>query len=137
MENRDFSFGFWFFLVRKLTQTKLSDLWLDRRIIGFITREDAEEMLRGCFPGTFILRYGDKTYNHNEAGISIVYVNTNLSIKHRPPWGISDLNRCPLRVRVANSTRLTFLYPNIPRVDVFGPPTIHGKFFNLVQSIYT
>lgn len=132
LQDRDFPFGFWFFLVQKLTQTKLSRRWSDRSIIGFINKDGAAEKLRGFPPGTFILRYGDKTYNNNEAGISIVYVDANLIIQHRTPMGISDLNRKSLEVCVANSSKLAFLYPDIPKATVFGPPSIHGKFYYLV-----
>lgn len=41
-----------------------------RRVAGFISKNDAHDMLRGCNPGTFLLRFSETEIG----GISVAYV---------------------------------------------------------------
>lgn len=64
--------GFWelFYGCLKLTEKHFAGHWKDGVIYGFIGRSDAEEMLIGWSPGTFLLRFSDSILG----GISICYV---------------------------------------------------------------
>lgn len=43
-----------------------------RRVAGFISKNDAHDILRGCNSGTFLLRFSETEIG----GISVAYVNT-------------------------------------------------------------
>ena len=72
--------------IKKKT-TNLNELliWLFRRVAGFVSKQEAHTRLRGCNPGTFILRFSDSELGGIsvayvsilETGESFVYLNTN------------------------------------------------------------
>lgn len=59
LPDRTFTFWDWFYAIMKLTRHHLRNPWTEGRIIGFINKKQAEEMLLKCSPGTFLLRYSD------------------------------------------------------------------------------
>ena len=60
-------------------------IWLCRHVAGFVSKQEAHARLRGCNPGTFILRFSDSELggvsvayvSMIETGESCVYLNTN------------------------------------------------------------
>lgn len=57
----------------KLTRDQLHGPWKDGSIIGFISKRQAEETLRTCSRGTFLLRFSD-----SELGkIYAIHLNNN------------------------------------------------------------
>jgi len=56
----------------KLTWNHFPGPWNDGLIIGMVGREQAEELLRKCLAGTFLLRFSDSALG----GITISCVNS-------------------------------------------------------------
>lgn len=59
LPDRVFTFWDWFYAIMKLTRDQLRSPWGDTLIIGFVSKRNAEEKLRNCSPGTFLLRFSD------------------------------------------------------------------------------
>lgn len=63
----------WFYSCLKVTERHFARHWRDGLVYGFIGRLEAEQMLRGWKPGTFLLRFSDSMLG----GISICYVSAS------------------------------------------------------------
>jgi len=78
LPERNFTFWEWFYAVMKLTREHLRGPWIDRYILGFIRKKQAEEMLANCAVGTFLMRYSDSELG----GITIAWVGGKV-LKHK------------------------------------------------------
>ncbi|EDV28352.1 uncharacterized protein TRIADDRAFT_53918 [Trichoplax adhaerens] len=71
--NSEFNQPFWkwFYTIMDLMQsnTELKAIWCEGSFVGFITKERAKEILLGCDPGTFLLRFSSR----KPKAISICY----------------------------------------------------------------
>ncbi|XP_015789254.1 signal transducer and activator of transcription 5B [Tetranychus urticae] len=119
LPNRDFTFWEWFYSILKLNREHLKDLWQPQRLIhGFISRKDAEDALMDKPEGTFLLRFSEKKLGaisiacraHSTFGNSVYMVE---------PYSLNDLYSVSLSERIHYTRRLKYLYPNIPKEQVF------------------
>ncbi|KAJ0169474.1 hypothetical protein K1T71_000778 [Dendrolimus kikuchii] len=115
LPDRNFTFWEWFYMVVKVTRDYLRTLWCDRLIMGFIQKKQAEDMLSKCPPGTFLLRFSDSELG----GITIAWTGEGNEVFSLQPFTSRDLMLRSLADRVFDLTQLQFLYPNIPKDDVF------------------
>ncbi|CAH2084262.1 unnamed protein product [Euphydryas editha] len=115
LPGRHFTFWEWFYMVFKVIRDHYSNLWCDRLIIGFIQKNKAEEMLSKSSPGTFLLRFSDSELG----GITIAWVEVNNEVFHLQPFTHEDLMLRSLVDRILDLPQLQFLYPNVPKNDVF------------------
>lgn len=53
----------WTYAVIKLIREQLRDLWLSNFVIGFMSKEEAAQILEMCTPGTFLLRFSENLYS--------------------------------------------------------------------------
>jgi len=74
LPDRNFTFWEWFFAVMKLTKDHLKGPWADGSIIGFIKKQQAEDLLGDRPPGTFLLRFSDS----EPGGVTIAWVEGKL-----------------------------------------------------------
>lgn len=102
----------------KLT-SYLRSYWKDNLIIGFITRKRAEELLMPCVPGTFLLRFSDSVIG----SVSIAWKweqNGMTGVSMLEPLSSKDFQARQFADRIKDIEQLTYLYPNIPKDNVFG-----------------
>lgn len=116
LQERNFTFWEWFYMVVKVTRDYLRTLWCDRLIMGFIQKKGAEDMLSKCPPGTFLLRFSDSELG----GITIAWVGEGHEVFSLQPFTARDLVLRSLADRVYDLSQLQYLYPNIPKDEVFG-----------------
>jgi len=80
-----------------------------------VSKAYVTEMLQNCAPGTFMLRFSD-----SELGaISISFTDGSNEVFHLSPSNSKDLNTRSLADRIRDLQQLTYLYPNIPKMDAF------------------
>ncbi|KAG6462568.1 hypothetical protein O3G_MSEX013341 [Manduca sexta] len=115
LPDRNFTFWEWFYMVVKVTRDYLRALWCDHLIMGFIQKKQAEDMLSKCPPGTFLLRFSDSELG----GITIAWTGEGNEVFSLQPFTSRDLMLRPLADRVFDLTQLQFLYPNLPKDDMF------------------
>lgn len=136
LPEKNFSFLEWFYNVVKLTShDDIRKHWCAGRIIGFITKAEAAEKLRGRPAGTFLLRYGDNLYSKNKkeskfAGIAGVVVNDDGLNIHIEPQTKRELVNKSFDEIILNNAMCSFLYPdNIAKARVFEftPKSVTGK----------
>lgn len=111
---RAFTFFEWFYRILILVREQLLSLYTDNLIHGFISSELAEELLLSCVDGTFLIRFSE-TYC---GAISVAYVKARRFDKLFP-WDIDRLRKISLPHTVKCSDFLLYLFPNIPKDDVF------------------
>lgn len=80
LPDRNFTFWEWFYAVMKLTKEHLKGPWADGSIIGFIKKQEAEELLATCKSGTFLLRFSDSELG----GVTIAWVGGKFSKSFYP-----------------------------------------------------
>ncbi|XP_053667852.1 signal transducer and transcription activator-like [Anopheles marshallii] len=115
LPSSNYTFWEWFYQVMKLIHEHLQEFWLNGRIIGFIRREQAEQYLTKCQPGTFLLRFSETVVG----GISIVFVHESndgqRKILHVQPFTAKELSILSLADRILDLDELYYLYPDIPK----------------------
>lgn len=111
---RAFTFFEWFYRALILVREQLLSLYTDGLVHGFISSEHAEGLLLNCVDGTFLIRFSE-TYC---GAISVAYVEGRRFDKLFP-WDIDRLRKISLPHTVKCSDFLLYLYPNIPKDDVF------------------
>ncbi|XP_055307610.1 signal transducer and transcription activator-like [Sitodiplosis mosellana] len=122
--DRNFSFFNWFHEATKLTRLHLSKEWEKGLIHGFISKSKAEEMLRTCPAGTFLLRFSDSKL----VGISVAWVENNadgsLNFEIMDPYLIKDFEIIKPSRSIGDFLRkldvCTHLYPDKPKDLAFG-----------------
>uniref|UniRef100_A0A0P4VTF2 Signal transducer and activator of transcription n=2 Tax=Scylla olivacea TaxID=85551 RepID=A0A0P4VTF2_SCYOL len=123
LSERNFTFWEWFFAVMKVTKEHLRQPWNDGSIMGFVGRRPAEEMLKNSKSGTFLLRFSDSELG----GVTIawMYEDTSKAGDQRDvfmlqPFTSKSFAIRPLADVIADLKYLLYLYPNIPKEQVFG-----------------
>lgn len=119
LPNREFTFWEWINAAQKLTSEYLKTAWNDNRVVGFIDKKQAENILAECPHGTFILRFSD-----SELGaLSIAWINrkgvSDYEIIHIQPTKHKEFETTSLAKRIHQIEDLLFLYPQIPKHDAF------------------
>lgn len=121
MNGRSFSFWKWFYGALDVVSRRLLDEWRDERVAGFISKNIAHDMLRGCNSGTFLLRFSETEIG----GISVAYVNTYdggpCEVFDVAPWTNTHLQMRKFSDRLKDLGELVQLFPNIAKDDAFGP----------------
>jgi signal transducer and activator of transcription 5B len=118
LPERNFTFWEWFYAVMKLTREHLRGPWIDRHILGFIRKKQAEEMLGNCPVGTFLMRYSDSELG----GITIAWVGDQATdhVFMLQPFTSKDFAIRSLADRLADMQHLQYLYPDISKDAAFG-----------------
>ncbi|XP_044535882.1 signal transducer and activator of transcription 2 [Gracilinanus agilis] len=124
-------FWTWLDKIRDLVHSHLSDIWRDGHIKGFVTRNQAERLLKKKLPGTFLLRFSETSL---EGGITCSWVehqdDDRVLVQSLEPCTKEMLQVLPMadvihRYQIVAEENmpenpLCFLYPGIPRDEAFG-----------------
>ncbi|MBN3315922.1 STA5B protein, partial [Atractosteus spatula] len=114
LPGRNFTFWQWFDGVMELTKKHLKPHWNDGAILGFVNKQQAQDMLMSKPNGTFLLRFSDSEIG----GITIAWVAENPN-KAGSELTTKDFSIRSLADRISDLNHLLFLYPDRPKDDVF------------------
>ncbi|XP_015217367.1 signal transducer and activator of transcription 5B isoform X2 [Lepisosteus oculatus] len=121
LPGRNFTFWQWFDGVMELTKKHLKPHWNDGAILGFVNKQQAQDMLMSKPNGTFLLRFSDSEIG----GITIAWVAENPNkagermVWNLMPYTTKDFSIRSLADRISDLNHLLFLYPDRPKDDVF------------------
>uniref|UniRef100_A0AAR2LNH0 Signal transducer and activator of transcription n=1 Tax=Pygocentrus nattereri TaxID=42514 RepID=A0AAR2LNH0_PYGNA len=120
LPGRNFTFWQWFDGVIELMKKHLKAHWNDGAILGFLNKQQAQDMLLSKPNGTFLLRFSDSEIG----GITIAWVAENPNKAERMVWNLmpfttKDFSIRSLADRISDLNHLLFLYPNQPKDEVF------------------
>ncbi|XP_020612808.1 signal transducer and activator of transcription 5B-like isoform X3 [Orbicella faveolata] len=120
VDKRSFSFWKWFFGALDVVSRRLLDEWKDGRVAGFLSKNAAHDMLSGCNPGTFLLRFSEGEVG----GVSVAYVSFTdggpCEVYDVAPWTNAHLQMRKFSDRLKDLEELVYLYPHIDKNDAFG-----------------
>lgn len=112
LPGRDHTFWEWFYVTMRFCAQWLKNMWeAGNIIIGFISRVQAEDTLRGYPVGTFLLRFSDG----EPGGITIAYVGEDGEVLHIQPFSGKTFETHSLSDCVNDLAELVVLYPNTPK----------------------
>ncbi|XP_065838749.1 signal transducer and activator of transcription 5B-like [Oscarella lobularis] len=101
--------------------------WQDGLILGFETKQEAQELLQSRPRGTFLLRFSDSEVG----GVTVAWVADNdqgeRQVWNLQPWWAKDFAIRSLADRIHDLLQLQFLYPDIPKNTAF------GQYYNPLQ----
>lgn len=115
LEGKTFTFWEWFYAILKLTKDHLSELWRDDLVIGFVTRQRAEELLSNQQQGSFLIRFSDTSLGV----ISIALKNAQDKCLMVGPLSAKELKISKIADSIRDLEQLQFLYPGIPKNEAF------------------
>ncbi|KAI4897217.1 hypothetical protein NFI96_015296, partial [Prochilodus magdalenae] len=121
LPGRNFTFWQWFDGVIELMKKHLKAHWNDGAILGFLNKQQAQDMLLSKPNGTFLLRFSDSEVG----GITIAWVAENPNkagermVWNLMPFTTKDFSIRSLADRISDLNHLLFLYPNQPKEEVF------------------
>uniref|UniRef100_A0A8D3BX83 Signal transducer and activator of transcription n=1 Tax=Scophthalmus maximus TaxID=52904 RepID=A0A8D3BX83_SCOMX len=118
LARRNFTFWQWFDGVMELTKKHLKPHWNDGAILGFVNKQQAQDMLMSKPNGTFLLRFSDSEIG----GITIAWVAENPNkrmVWNLMPYTTKDFSIRSLADRISDLNHLLFLYPDRPKDEVF------------------
>uniref|UniRef100_A0A672LZG4 Signal transducer and activator of transcription n=1 Tax=Sinocyclocheilus grahami TaxID=75366 RepID=A0A672LZG4_SINGR len=120
LPGRNFTFWQWFDGVMELTKKHLKPHWNDGAILGFVNKQQAQDMLMSKPNGTFLLRFSDSEIG----GITIAWCVCVFFIGERMVWNLmpyttKDFSIRSLADRISDLNHLLFLYPDRPKDEVF------------------
>nr|XP_055031343.1 signal transducer and activator of transcription 5B [Misgurnus anguillicaudatus] len=121
LPSRNFTFWQWFDGVIELMKKHLKSHWNDGAILGFLNKQQAQDMLMSKPNGTFLLRFSDSEIG----GITIAWVAENPNkagermVWNLMPFTTKDFSIRSLADRISDLNHLLFLYPNQPKDEVF------------------
>ncbi|XP_067869515.1 signal transducer and activator of transcription 5B-like isoform X1 [Heterodontus francisci] len=121
LPGRNFTFWQWFDGVMELTKKHLKPHWNDGAILGFVNKQQAQDMLLSKPNGTFLLRFSDSEIG----GITIAWVADNPNkagermVWNLMPYTTKDFSIRSLADRISDLNHLLYLYPDRPKDDVF------------------
>uniref|UniRef100_A0A673ZK53 Signal transducer and activator of transcription n=1 Tax=Salmo trutta TaxID=8032 RepID=A0A673ZK53_SALTR len=111
LPGRNFTFWQWFDGVMELTKKHLKPHWNDGAILGFVNKQQAQDMLMSKPNGTFLLRFSDSEIG----GITIAW----RMVWNLMPYTTKDFSIRSLADRISDLNHLLFLYPDRPKDEVF------------------
>ena len=120
-----FTFWQWFYSLIELCKSKfVQPHWNQNAVIGFISKIDCQKKLLASQPGTFMLRFSDSKLGSISTAYYIERYDQNLSqtikeICHLEPDNVKLLQVRSLADTVKDFDNLQFLYPNVPKNEVF------------------
>uniref|UniRef100_A0A672GSX8 Signal transducer and activator of transcription n=1 Tax=Salarias fasciatus TaxID=181472 RepID=A0A672GSX8_SALFA len=117
LPGRNFTFWQWFDGVVELMKKHLKPHWNDGAILGFVNKQQAQDLLLSKPNGTFLLRFSDSEIG----GITIAWV---FPLAERLVWNLlpyttKDFSIRSLADRISDLNHLLFLYPDRPKDEVF------------------
>ncbi|XP_070401443.1 signal transducer and activator of transcription 5B isoform X3 [Nothobranchius furzeri] len=121
LPGRSFTFWQWFDGVVELMKKHLKPHWNDGAILGFVNKQQAQDMLLSKTNGTFLLRFSDSEIG----GITIAWAAENPNkLGERLVWNLlpyttKDFSIRSLADRISDLNHLLFLYPDKPKDEVF------------------
>uniref|UniRef100_A0A8C7FW42 Signal transducer and activator of transcription n=1 Tax=Oncorhynchus kisutch TaxID=8019 RepID=A0A8C7FW42_ONCKI len=118
LPGRNFTFWQWFDGVMELMKKHLKPHWNDGAILGFVNKQQAQDMLMSKPNGTFLLRFSDSEIG----GITIAWVAENPNkrlVWNLMPYTTKDFSIHSLADRISDLNHLMFLYPDRPKDEVF------------------
>uniref|UniRef100_A0A1A8SIN4 Signal transducer and activator of transcription n=1 Tax=Nothobranchius rachovii TaxID=451742 RepID=A0A1A8SIN4_9TELE len=121
LPGRNFTFWQWFDGVMELTKKHLKPHWNDGAILGFVNKQQAQDMLMSKPNGTFLLRFSDSEIG----GITIAWVAENPNkagermVWNLMPYTTKDFSIRSLADRISDLNHLLFLYPDRAKDEVF------------------
>ncbi|MCJ8738121.1 hypothetical protein PDJAM_G00031940 [Pangasius djambal] len=121
LPGRNFTFWQWFDGVIELMKKHLKAHWNDGAILGFLNKQQAQDMLLSKPNGTFLLRFSDSEIG----GITIAWVAENPNkagermVWNLMPFTTKDFSIRSLADRISDLNHLLFLYPSQPKDEVF------------------
>ncbi|TRY64753.1 hypothetical protein DNTS_017803 [Danionella cerebrum] len=121
LPGRNFTFWQWFDGVIELMKKHLKSHWNDGAILGFLNKQQGQDMLMSKPNGTFLLRFSDSEIG----GITIAWVAENPNkagermVWNLMPFTTKDFTIRSLADRISDLNHLLFLYPNQPKEEVF------------------
>lgn len=121
LPGRNFTFWQWFDGVIELMKKHLKSHWNDGAILGFLNKQQAQDMLMSKPNGTFLLRFSDSEIG----GITIAWVAENPNkagermVWNLMPFTTKDFSIRSLADRISDLNHLLFLYPSQPKEEVF------------------
>nr|UCK81542.1 signal transducer and activator of transcription 1-alpha/beta-like protein [Arenicola marina] len=117
LPGRNFTFWEWFYAILKLTKDWLQGPWKDRLILGFVSKQEAQEWLLKRPKGTFLLRFSDSELG----GITIAWVADDPNPPNeRQVWNLAPFTDKDFKIRgigdrVKDLQNLVTLFPDIPK----------------------
>ena len=102
----DFTFWEWVYGILHLIEHHLLGPWEDGRILGFMSKDEADTALEGAAAGTFLVRFSDPTLG----AVAVVFVNEILQVTHPKPMTHTSLIASSLATRINNLENAKFLY---------------------------
>uniref|UniRef100_A0AAY4D8F4 Signal transducer and activator of transcription n=1 Tax=Denticeps clupeoides TaxID=299321 RepID=A0AAY4D8F4_9TELE len=124
LPGRTFTFWQWFDGVMELMKRHLRAHWNDGAILGFVNKQQAQDMLMSKPNRTFLLRFSDSEIG----GITIAWSEERM-VWNLMPFTTKDFTIRSLADRISDLNHLHFLYPSQPKDEVFSryysPP--HSK----------
>uniref|UniRef100_A0A8D0A0B2 Signal transducer and activator of transcription n=1 Tax=Sander lucioperca TaxID=283035 RepID=A0A8D0A0B2_SANLU len=111
LPGRNFTFWQWFDGVVELMKKHLKPHWNDGAILGFVNKQQAQDMLLSKPNGTFLLRFSDSEIG----GITIAW----RLVWNLLPYTTKDFSIRSLADRISDLNHLLFLYPDRPKGEVF------------------
>ncbi|XP_047465017.1 signal transducer and activator of transcription 5B-like [Mugil cephalus] len=121
LPGRNFTFWQWFDGVVELMKKQLKPHWNDGAILGFVNKQQAQDMLLSKPNGTFLLRFSDSEIG----GITIAWVAENPNkqgerlVWNLLPYTTKDFSIRSLADRISDLNHLLYLYPDRPKDEVF------------------
>ncbi|XP_077357807.1 signal transducer and activator of transcription 5B-like isoform X2 [Festucalex cinctus] len=121
LPGRNFTFWQWFDGVMELMKKHLKPHWNDGAILGFVNKQQAQDMLMSKPNGTFLLRFSDSEIG----GITIAWVAENPNkagerlVWNLLPYTSKDFSIRSLADRISDLNHLLFLYPDRSKDEVF------------------
>ncbi|XP_029485429.1 signal transducer and activator of transcription 5B-like isoform X3 [Oncorhynchus nerka] len=121
LPGRNFTFWQWFDGVMELMKKHLKPHWNDGAILGFVNKQQAQDMLMSKPNGTFLLRFSDSEIG----GITIAWVAENPNkagerlVWNLMPYTTKDFSIRSLADRISDLNHLMFLYPDRSKDEVF------------------
>uniref|UniRef100_A0A3P9L5I2 Signal transducer and activator of transcription n=1 Tax=Oryzias latipes TaxID=8090 RepID=A0A3P9L5I2_ORYLA len=121
LPGRSFTFWQWFDGVVELMKKHLKPHWNDGAILGFVNKQQAQDMLMSKPNGTFLLRFSDSEIG----GITIAWVAENPNkqgerlVWNLLPYTTKDFSIRSLADRISDLNHLVYLYPDRPKDEVF------------------
>ena len=113
---KPFTFFEWFYAIMKTLKEHLAELWRENKIVGFISRQNAENLLFYSSPGTFLLRFSDSI----PGAITVSAVSSSGKVVSLEPFNSNNLRTRCLANRLRDLQMLNCLYPNITKEEAFG-----------------
>jgi len=112
LPNKNFTFWQWFDSMMDLTKENLKLIWKKDYMVGFMSRSDADLMLKHSQDGTFMLRFSDSVLG----GVTIGYQSAHHSVRWLAPFTKDQLSMRGLADMILDIPQLKSLHPNVPKI---------------------